>query len=408
MVKILNISSSDVTGAAFNNFALIGDFQKENVFQEFLVNYKESQASNVSSLYNGYSATINHKLGHKLNYASGYQNRLNLWSSHRVDSRIPKGIDLIHFQLIENGWFNLQKAFDLMMRYPSIWSFHDLWPVTGHCIQPMSCGKWQKHCHPCPDLARPFQVRIDVASKQQSYKILKLENSPVQIHVATEWTRQQISLISSEIASKTRVIPFGISLTDSVKSREQIRLEFGIKDNDIVILVRGVAENYKTIQSFRNILMGNSQVTQNLTIIDIDSSGIFDNLPLRKLINFKWIPREFVLDLIRASDGVIIPSSAETFGVLVVEAQLCGVPVLVQKSTACEEVAGTENSSFLFSGSSMESDVIKFLNLLLDRDEIVLDIAKNGENWAKRSYHPNTFVKEMSNFYKKVLADYSR
>jgi glycosyltransferase involved in cell wall biosynthesis len=155
------------------------------------------------------------------------------------------------------------------------------------------------------------------------------------------------------------------------------------------------------------VLSRNSEISQNLVLIDIDSSGFFEGVALKKLINTGWLNRVEVMDLIRASNAVIVPSSAETFGVLVAEAQLCGTPVLVQDLTACAEVAGTENTSFRFSGVRMDHEVTNFITLLLDRDKIVDETSENGRLWALQKYSPEIFVKEMSRFYQDVIKSYS-
>lgn len=406
-MNILNITSSDKVGETFNNFAMSGYFNEINIHHKFLVSSNQSSQSNVLTLYSNLATTVNLKLGSSLNYYSGYQNRLNFWSKRRIDKSIPRDMDLLHFHLIENGWFNIPKAFQLMSEHPSIWTFHDLWPLTGHCIQPMSCSKWLQNCHPCPDLGRPFSVKIDVASKQQSFKLNELEKSRVQIHVSTNWAQKQIGAISKNLQNRTRVIPFGITIPPVMATRDQIRQKFGLNKNDIVIVVRGTSGNYKTIQSLKNVLKHNSETSKNLVLIDIDSQNAFESVELKMLINLEWQNRSTVMDLIRSSNAVIIPSSAETFGVLVAEAQLCGVPVLVQKNTSCEEVAGNHETSFSFSGASMDSEVIQFIKLLLDRDKTVSQIAENGRQWAIEKYNPELYVMRMSNFYKDVIEQYN-
>ena len=403
MVKVFNVTNRDTTGEAFNNFGLADKFIKHGVIHSFIVDRKESCNSTVRQMN---TSNLINQINTKLNFYTGYQNRLNIWSGIKFNTLDKSSSDLFHFHLVENGWFHIPTAFKWMGKIPSIWTFHDLWPITGHCIQPLGCLNWEKGCRKCPDLDRAFKVKIDRAKQQFKYKIKKLESLNLNIHVSTEWTRKQIIKISSDLGQRTTVIPFGISLPRQESTDKSLREELGLTVSDRVILVRGTPGNYKNIESLRLVFENISQITKKIVLIDIDSAGFFKNIEFKKLIQMDWIPRSRLIELIRISDAVLVPSSAETFGVLITEAQLCGKPVLVQSNTACAEVAGGKENSFEFNGFNMQSTINSFLHAILDNNQKIFEIAERGRLRAELKFAPNLYVERMSNLYHRILEDH--
>lgn len=404
MVNVLNINTTDLTGEAFNNFQAAPDFKKIGVNHHFLVNNKESASDLV---YKAHSSDLFSKTSLRLStYLSrntGYQSRLNFWNSHnnRI-SKIPK-FDLIHFHLIENGWYHLPAAMKLMQQHTSIWTWHDLWPITGHCIQPLGCASWQQGCKSCPDLDRAFKVNVDRAGLQFKYKVQSILDSKVQIHITTQWSMKKILEVEPKLSKKLHVIPFGISIPIATVNPEETRDSLAIHQDDIVVFVRGTQGDYKNISILVRTLMSQPELAKRIVLIDVDSGGFFDNVPLKRYLKFAWLPRNRMLELVRASNVVIVPSSGETFGVLVVEAQLCKIPVIVQAGTASDEVAGGTGFAFNFNGFNAVSELNDLLSALVDQEDIFREVGANGFNNASDRFSVPRFVNEMGRLYNQLL-----
>lgn len=404
MVNVLNISTSDQTGESFNNFQAAPEFNRIGIHHGFLVNSKES---NSELVYEAYSSDFLTKTSLRvsafLNRNTGYQNRLNFWNSHnnRI-SKIPK-YDLIHFHLIENGWYYLPAAMKLMQQQSSIWTWHDLWPITGHCIQPIGCVSWERGCKSCPDLNRAFKVNVDRAGHQYKYKVESILNSKVEIHVTTQWSKKKILEIEPQLSNKLHVIPFGISVPRADVKPEETRNSLAINNDDIVVFVRGTYGNYKNISILVKTLITRPDLAKRIVLIDIDSGNFFEKVPLKKYLKFSWLPRSRVLELVRASNVVIVPSSGETFGVLVAEAQLCKIPVIVQSGTACDEVAGGTGFAFNFNGFNAVSELSDLLTSLVDHDDIFREVGANGFRNASDRFSVTRFVREMGGLYNDLL-----
>jgi len=404
VVEVLNINTTDLKGESFNNFQAAPEFQSIGIQHRFLVKNKESSSDLV---YEAYSSELlsntSLKISAYLSRSTGYQNRLNFWNSYyKRISKLPK-YDLLHFHLIENGWFYLPAALKLMQQQPSIWTWHDLWPITGHCIQPLGCVSWKLGCKSCPDLNRPFKVNVDRTGQQFKFKVESILDSKVEIHVTTQWSKNRILEIEPRFAEKLNVIPFGISIPKAVVTPGETRESLLIDKDDIVVFVRGTSGNYKNVSILVRTLLAHPELARRIVLIDVDSGNFFDDVPLKRYVKFSWLPRSKMLDLLRASNVVIVPSSGETFGVLVVEAQLCKIPVIVQAGTACDAVAGGTRSAFNFNGFNAVSELRELLSSLIDQETIFTLVGENGFHNASDRFSVSRYVRDMGAFYNGLL-----
>jgi putative colanic acid biosynthesis glycosyltransferase len=62
--------------------------------------------------------------------------------------------DVIHLHNLHGYYLNFPTLFDFLKDAgtPVVWTFHDNWPITGHCtnFERVDCQKWKTGCHSCP------------------------------------------------------------------------------------------------------------------------------------------------------------------------------------------------------------------------------------------------------------------
>jgi glycosyltransferase involved in cell wall biosynthesis len=64
--------------------------------------------------------------------------------------------DIIHLHWINAGFLSLaslRRIFETGK--PVVWTFHDMWPLTGGCHYALDCTAYQQECGQCPYLKRP-------------------------------------------------------------------------------------------------------------------------------------------------------------------------------------------------------------------------------------------------------------
>jgi putative colanic acid biosynthesis glycosyltransferase len=61
---------------------------------------------------------------------------------------------IIHLHNLHGYYLNIKVLFNYLAdkNIPVVWTFHDCWPMTGHCafFDFIKCEKWRKACYSCP------------------------------------------------------------------------------------------------------------------------------------------------------------------------------------------------------------------------------------------------------------------
>ena len=145
------------------------------------------------------------------------------------------------------------------------------------------------------------------------------------------------------------VAPPGVDLvTFSPGSASPGRLRLGLREDDIVLLFVGRIQPLKApdilIKAAAEILQRRPELRPRLKVIingGLSGSGIDRAADLPHLIDafglhdvvtmMQPVPRDALADLYRAADVVVVPSYSESFGLVAVEAQACGTPVVASR-----------------------------------------------------------------------------
>ncbi len=126
------------------------------------------------------------------------------------------------------------------------------------------------------------------------------------------------------------------------------RQRLGVSEDDIVLLFVGRIQPLKApdilVKAAADILRRRPELRPRLKVVingglsgsGIDRAGdlprLIDELGLRDVVRMMQpVPREELADLYRAADVVVVPSYSESFGLVAVEAQACGTPVVASR-----------------------------------------------------------------------------
>ncbi|MGI8518841.1 MAG: glycosyltransferase [Acidimicrobiia bacterium] len=113
------------------------------------------------------------------------------------------------------------------------------------------------------------------------------------------------------------------------------------------------------------------------------------------------LPHGLLPDLYRAADVVLVPSRAESFGLVAAEAQACGVPVVASRVGGLVYVVDDGVGGFLIDGENPELYAKRVGELLDDRD-LAAQMGRAATDWAKRFSWERT-VRRYLELYRDVL-----
>lgn len=263
-------------------------------------------------------------------------------SSRIVTKRFVRKIkrinpDIVHLHNIHDHYLNYKILFEFLNQteIKVVWTFHDFWAVTGHChhFVDATCEKWKTQCTNCPLQHSTVNSAIDRSTRNfELKKRLFTANKYLTIVPVSYWVGEMVK--QSFLKDKRIVvIPNGINVDFFTHSAAPINV---IIPNDKFIILAVAREwapgDRKGFDEYIKLshLMSSDEV---IVLVGIKPSQK-DSLPSNIIGIERTMNQGELISIYRQADVLLSLSSAETFGLTIVEANACGVPAVVYDNTA--------------------------------------------------------------------------
>lgn len=376
-LRILNISSGDLVGSRFNGYDWHDHFLNLGIETYLLVHWNHSSSfewvDQLEKFKVGDPMETAVRKRYQLNQFLGDEDRKLPWSGKVFDHRFYKSADVIHLQVVHDGTLDIATMERIMKEKPTVWTWHDPWPMTGHCIYPMGCNRWNKGCGECPDLVRPIRIGRD---KTRANRIRKstLIGGKYALHVSTQWFADLIDSQHLKGLPKPLVIPFGIdSKKFNLSDRRSARESFNLSDDDFVIGVRATKEKQKNYNSFLDAMDIIPNI-KNLRVITLQEvRTLAKHEEKLNSIDIGWTNDDKTLSqFFAAIDLFVMPSIYETFGFMALESMSTGTPVLAIKQTAIDEICNLQENGYALESGSPKEIVEAILKIYSNREDLMV------------------------------------
>lgn len=265
--------------------------------------------------------------------------------------------DIIHLHNIHGYYINIPLLFDyLCNEYEGkvIWTFHDCWPLTGHCAYYtfVNCDKWIKGCNNCPNKKQyPVSLIFDrSASNYVDKKTLFTNIKNLEIVVPSEWMKNQVKMSFLKEAHIS-VVSNGIDLNLFDYRRfsdayAAISDKYHIDDGKKIILgVASIWEKRKGLDTFTELSKVLSDEFQ-IVLIGLNRRQIRE-LPANVIGIERTENKDELVRFYSAAFVFINPSVEESFSLVTVEAMACGTPVIVLNTSAVGELVDCKSGIVL-------------------------------------------------------------
>jgi glycosyltransferase involved in cell wall biosynthesis len=405
-MKVLYVGSSDLVGSRFNGYAAHESLSAESIDSQHLVWNAKSGALNVRPMFNIPGSRLAMRALARVEYSMSIHSMLQLQSFALPVHRAFRAADLVHYQIIHDGFFSIFAMPWLTWLKPSVWTWHDPWFMTGHCIYPLSCDRWQTGCGSCPALDLPFPLKHDRTAFGFRQKRLIRSYSDVDIIVASKHLLAMAE--RSPIAQGARLhhIPFGIDLNRfRPRAPATSRARFGIFENRVVLCVRAAGKNPFKGLNYLIDAIARLPADLHLSVITTNSKGLFNQfIGKHQLIELGWIDDEdLLLDAYAAADMLVMPSTAEAFGMMAIEAMACARPVIVFEGTSLPEVTFAPSVGISVPMGDAAALSAAILRLATDADERV-GRGERSRRLAERHYDVKLHAKRLAELYRSAAS----
>lgn len=354
----------------------------------------------------------------------GFGNKLN-YISHAVQSRIldNHGLgsklatrslcdfilkikpDIVQIHNLHGYYVNFKLLFKTLKKInvPVVWTFHDCWPITGHCVyfDYVGCDKYKTKCHSCPQIrSYPESYFIDRSSKNFDIKKQIFSNyENLTIVVVSNWLNK---IINQSFLSNKEIITIhnGIDLsifkpkTDITK----IRSKYDIQQKYILL---GVANNWwEPRKGLKDFFLLHKIIDSNYKIVLV---GLTEkekkDLPDGILGICKTESIEQLAEIYTMSDIFVNPTYEDNYPTTNLEALACGTPVVTY------DTGGSAESFDSFTGIAVKKGDINELKQSIHK---ILENksnfhTKNCRKFAEDFHDQSNVFPKYVNLYNKIL-----
>lgn len=250
--------------------------------------------------------------------------------SYRV-SRIPlvKNADIIYIHWVSFSMLSTKEIERLAKTGKSIrWYLHDMNPITGGCHHSFECKNYLTGCQTCPHIKRFFGINMARLQYRRRVKHWsKYKN--IEIYTPSQWLANCAS--NSLIWKDHRIVVF----PNVIDTKKYCRIDkgfskqlFGMDSHKKTILfgAAGINSPYKGWDYLQEAL-NKLDVSKYECLIFGEESGTMKEKLKTNSIFTGYLHDEYSLILAyNAADVFVIPSLAENYPNVVIEAMSCGLP----------------------------------------------------------------------------------
>jgi glycosyltransferase involved in cell wall biosynthesis len=405
-VKNLQVGDNDLIGNRFNGHDLSRYLRHRGIDSSHLVHTKRSD--------DPHTHLIDEDFANHPEFDAALREFERLYDTHSLHSPLAFSLlsnplfldaDVVHYHLIHNASFNLNLLPTLTSLKPSVWTIHDAWAYTGHCIQPLGCERWKTGCGECPHLDTPFSLTTDTSALNWELKRDIMQRCELDLIVASQHMLHQVQ--QSPILSHlpTHLVPFGLDLaafspTDPAPARARL----GIPPENVVLCFRADSSPFKGLPLVKQALQQLTS-TKRVTLLTVAQKGLVHDLAKSfHTVEAGWLTDDRqMLDVYHAADVFLMPSVAEAFGMMAMEAMACGKPVIACEGTSLPEVlAAPEGGMVVPQGDA--GALKEAIERLVASPEQRRQLGARARQIAEQRYDKDRYVSRLIAVYEEVIA----
>jgi glycosyltransferase involved in cell wall biosynthesis len=268
--------------------------------------------------------------------------------------------DIIHFHWINKAYFSWR--FFPSITKPAIWTFRDMWPVTGGCHYTRSCLNYLDTCGNCPQLGST--VRHDLSFFLKKWKRSSYKKSNIYPVAISNWLAdcaRKSKMFDSDIhvigncidTNAFRPIPKEISRQLLNLPKDKFIILGGARALSIDRRKGGqyLANIFNQLDpnKYHGVLFGRSH--EDAFKIQVTMLGHLYDIPSLALAY-------------SAADVFVTPAEQEAFGKTTIESMACGTPVIAFKNTGAMDIINHKSDGYLANPSDTD-DLMRGIKWIL-------------------------------------------
>lgn len=294
----------------------------------------------------------------KLSYYSGMNGCFSTFSTLRLIRKIKKyNPDIVHLHNLHNCYINLPILFHYLKssNVKTVWTLHDCWAFTGGCAHftLSKCSKWKTGCFECSHYKEYPETFVDRTQKMWNLKRKWFNNVPgLTIVTPSRWLAEIVreSFLSSY---EPQIVYNGIDLNIFKPTVSDFKERYGISSDKKIVLGVSFTWGYKKgLDVFIELA---KRLNRDYQIVLVGTDANIDKqLPVNVISIHKTNSQMELAEIYSAADILVNPTREEVLGLINIEANACGTPVITFNSGGSPECIN-EKSGFVIEVDDFET-----------------------------------------------------
>ncbi len=281
------------------------------------------------------------RVNEKLAYETGYRGIHGWFSTRRFLKKLDRySPDVIHLHNLHNNYINLELLFKYIKKHNirTIWTLHDCWAFTGQCphFTMVKCDKWITGCYDCPSYHEYPRSKID--RTKEMWELKKKWFTGVQNMTIVTPSQWLADLVRESFLAEypVKVIHNGIDLSVFKPTENDFREKYGLQKKKIIL---GVSFDWgvkKGLDVFVELAARLDHEKYQIVLVGTDGN-IDKQLPENIISIHRTQNQKELAEIYSAADLFVNPTREEVLGLVNIEANACGTPVITFRSGGSPE-----------------------------------------------------------------------
>ena len=254
--------------------------------------------------------------------------------------------DIIHLHNIHGYYLNYQLLFEYLSEanIPVVWTLHDCWSMTGHCVyfSLVGCEKWKTGCRDCVQTRTyPRSLFFDRSSKNYFQKRLSFSSVRNMMIVPVSYWLGSLVRDSFLKEYPIHVIHNGIDLSLFKPVIGDFRQRYGIHGKKMIL---GVAFGWGTRKGLDVFVELSKRLSpEAYQIVLVGTNEAVDKvLPKQVLSIHRTCNQKELVEIYTAADVFVNPTREDNYPTVNMESLACGTPVVTFKTGGSPEAISAD------------------------------------------------------------------
>lgn len=299
--------------------------------------------------------------------------------------------DVIHLHNIHGYYINIEILFNYLRTCDKkiIWTLHDCWAFTGHSAycDAVQCERWMNGCYKCPQIKEYPKAIMDASQKNWKKKRNIFSSIPnMTIITPSNWLA---GLVKKSFLSQYQVhiIHNGIDTSQFKPMYNNLREIYHLEDKFIVL---GVATVWNDMKGYSDFMKLSLMLDDSYKIIMVGlTEQQIEKLPSRILGVKRTASVKELSYIYSAADVFLNLTYCDSYGLVNIEAALCGTPAISYDTGGCAE--SVSGHGYIVPKGDLDA-VVEKINFIKEKGfEFDINIDEYDSKQLIKSYTENYF-----------------